>query len=751
MITNMEPLLTDKLLRGEADEGQGALLNRERNLFEFARSVWRRRLLVSAIVVLSLLGGAGLIATMPSQYTAEAVLQLKTSNTDFADFDAVVSQQDTDELAVGSEIYVLASYPVALRVIDRLGLIDDPEFNPFLREPSVLAALLTKIAGSWMQTDEAAAVPLDLSETGTIAKMNVAANLLENLLVWNEGRSYTIFASFRSEDRVKAAEIANAFAEAYLQRQLDTNTETTENVSIWLDRRLEAVRQQVHAAEARIEAYRTENQLVDLGAEGSLARQQLSQINRQLAEVSVKRSDLEARLSRAHHLIANDNTYSIPEVIASSVVQQLRNKTTALDRRRTEIASIFGANHPDMKTIQADIELSERKVDAEIVNIVGGIAAELEVVIGRQSKLGDTLARLKTAVGNVDKANTKLRDLEREAEASRALFQSLATRREQALALQDAQQTFARLVAPAVPPLKPSHPNKIAALGLSLAGSLGVSFLLIAAFEYRDRDLLRTPTQIEHMFGLPCYGMIPEFSEGSSKGWFSWLRREAIDSFAVQGDAVRRVRNALHRNVPKTSSLSIMVISSLPSEGKTTFSTLLAQVIANAGQRTLLVDADIHRPSIARMLELDNPPADEAQPKHLRRIHTAKGGFDVLLLAEVIEKDADDKDPIACELPMRIKETAQHYDAVIIDTPPVVLMDDASLLADIADSIIYLVRWNKTPVEAVQTGIARLRSKETRPPVGLVLTRTDLARHARFGHKDESYFSEQYGYYCSRT
>lgn len=751
----MSTLLNDELLRGEVDQDHRAIQVRERNLFELAKSVWRWRLLVLAILVPALLAAVAFILLAPKEYTAQAILQLNTSNTEFADFDAIVSQQDADELTVGSEVYALASYPVALTVIDELDLVNDPEFNPSLGQPSMFASFVDELTTKWFSTEPAAAmgkvpsmpIPRDSEQ---LEKINVAANLLENLSVWNEGRSYTIFASFRSEDPVKAASIVNVFAETYLQRQVDANSEATQNVSSWLEQRLQQARQQVRAAENEIETFRRENQLLDIGEEGSLAGQQLGQINRQLAEASVKRSELEARLARARDLLASGSPYSIPEVISSSVVQQLRNEATALDRRRAELASIYGANHPEMKAIAAEIGRSNRKVNSEAANIVDGIEAELEVAIDRQSKLTNSLARLKTAVGDVDEANARLRELEREAEASRSLFQSLATRREQAAALRDAQQTFARLVAPAVPPQKPSHPNKIAALGLSLAGGFGLSLLLIVGLEYRDRDLLRTPTQLERLFGLACYGMTPEFGTESTRSWFSWRSRPPIDSAAIYAGAIKRIRNALYRDSRRKSPIVIMVTSSLPAEGKSTFSAALAKAFSAAGRRTLLADADIHRPRVAKMLKLSAPPTGDARPRYLQSASTTKGRLDALLLAEAIDIDSDE-DLVAGIIPNKIEEAAQDYDIVIIDTPPVVLMDDASLISDLADTVVYLVRWNKTPMEAVQAGLARLRSGGGRPPVGMVLSRTDLAKHAQFGYKDESYFSEQYGYYYNRV
>ena len=755
----MKPLLSENMLLGEADGDQGVVQARERNLFEFAKVAWRRRWMALSILLLALSGAIVFVVAMPRQYTAEAVLQLDTSDTEFADFEAVVSQQDVDELAVASEIYVLASYPVALRVVDELGLTEDPEFNPSLSEPSYLAGLINDVAEvvvDWMPTDSATAMGVApavaiSAEGGEVDEIKVAANLLKNLSVWNEGRSYTIFASFHSKDRKKAAEIVNTFAEVYLQRQLDTNSETTKRVSSWLGQRLEAARQQVRDAEAKVEAYREENQLVNLGAEGSLDSQQLSQINLQLAKVSVKRSELEARLKRARELMANGTAYSIPEVISSPVIQQLRSEATVLDRRRAELASTYGENHPTMTAAQSEISRLESKVDAEVVNIVEGLSAELNVAVARQSKLRTSLAKLREAVGDVDRANTKLQELEREAETSRTLFQSLATRRGQALALQDAQQSYAQLVAPAVPPLKPSHPNKVAAFGLSLAGWLGFSLLLITALEYRDRDRLRTPVQLQRLFGLRCYGMVPELGTEANKGWFSWLGRRNKESEAIHDGAVRRVRNAVFRDVPNKAPMTVLVSSSLPEEGKSTFSVALAQAFTSAGRKTLLIDTDIHRPMIRNMLPLEDLSADDDRPGHVRQAKGSKGKLDVLLMAGLIEDEPTGDKILSPELHDLVRDTASSYDVTVIDTPPVVLMDDASMLADLADTIIYLVRWNETPIEAVRTGLARLRSAESGAPIGMVLSRTNLARHARLGYKDESYFTEQYGHYYSRS
>jgi len=752
----MKPLLTDDMLLGEADGGQGVVHARERNLFEFAKAAWRYRWLALWILLLALSGAVAFVVAMPRQYTAEAVLQLDTSDTEYADFEAVVSQQDVDELAVASEIYVLASYPVALQVVNELGLIDDAEFNPSLREPSYFAGLIDNVV-NLLPTDDAAASGLEptvstSAEGGQADEVRVADNLLKNLSVWNEGRSYTIFASFQSEDREKAAEIVNTFAKVYLQRQLDTNSETTQQVSSWLGQRLEEARRQVRDAEAKIEAYREENQLVNISGENGLDSQQLSQINLQLAEESVKRSELDARLTRARELMAEGNAYSIPEVINSPVIQQLRAEATVLDRRRAELAATLGDNHPTMVAVQSDRERLDSKIDSEVINIVEGLSAEHKVAVARQAKLRKSLGELRQTVGNVERANVKLQELEREAETNRTLLQSLATRRGQTLALQDAQQSHAELVAMAVPPLKPSHPNKIAAFGLSLAGWLGLSLLLITVIEYRDRDRLRTPVQLQRLFGLPCYGMVPELGTEANKGWFSWRGRANKDSQAIHDGAVGRVRNAIFRDRPdQTSRMTVLVSSSLPEEGKSTFSVALARAFASTGRQTLLIDTDIHRPMIKTMLELGDLPKDDDKPGRVRQVKGAKGKLDALLLAGLVDDEPTGDKILSPALRDLIKETASSYDVTVIDTPPVVLMDDASMLADLADTIVYLVRWNETPIEAVRTGVARLRSAESGAPIRMVLSRTDLARHARFGYKDESYFSEQYGYYYSRA
>lgn len=823
----MNPLLTNDLLRDEIGEGQGLAQARERNLFEFAQIVWRHRRLALTIMGIAIGGAIGVIIVSPEEYTAQAILQLDTSNTEFADFNAVVSQQDVDELAVGSEIHVLASYPVALRVVDQLGLTNDPEFNPLLRDKSFselgeeilselgeeiqyfLSGLFDYVVHGQAEIEEAPpegvtnratddpkksqtetfeavhgagnesvpAVPTSGNLPGKnrqdplvaiqdgerdkaaadhineVTRTSVAANLLENISVWNEGRSYTIFASFRSEDRVKAANIVNAFAENYLARQLESNSETTEKVSLWLSRRLNQVRQQVRAAEAKIEAFRENNQLVDVGASGSLAGQQLNQINQQIAETSVKRSELEARSARARGQLKANAPYSIPEVLSSPVIQQLRSEATTLERRRVELALTFGSNHPTMIALQAELEKLERKLDNEVENIVNGLAAELNVILARESKLSESSGKLKGAVGDVDRANARLGELKRDAEASQVLFLGLAKRYEETLALQDAQQAYAHLVAPAVPPIKPSHPNKVAVLGVSLVLGGALTMILITVLEYRGRERLRTTAQLEQLFGLPCHGILPEFDGGKGKRWFNRFRRPDEEGQNVQGRAIRRIKNAMWRSMPDKKPRLVMVTSSLPSEGKSTLSTGLAHSFADAGQKTLVVDADIHRPSLRKILELDPTSTETNKPGH-HAVWNSNGKLSVLLLAEMpriksIGPELDENDyPVLYEL---IQEAAADYDVVVVDTPPVVLTDDATILMRLADSIIYLVRWNETPNEAVQAGLIRMRNASARQPIGLVLSRVDLAKHARYGYKDESYFSKQYGSYYSTS
>lgn len=763
----MKPLLSDNLLRGEVEEKQDLVEIRERSLFDLLSTVWRRRKLALTILVIALGVAVILIKTLPEKYTAEAILQLNTQSTEFADFDNVVTQRDADEYAVASEVHAFASYPVAIRVVDRLDLMNDPEFNDLLHDDplnDVHGTIGSYIGSFWTTAD--AADPItntsDLAQSGTgtpnaldeTAKINVAANLLKNLSVWDEERSFTIFASFISEDRLKAATILNTFAQVYLQRQLETTAETTGRVNDWLNERLEEVREEVRIAEAKIEAYRQENQLLNQTANGagSLAGQQLNQINQEMVEINVRRTSLEAQLARARQQLENGSPFSIPEVIVSPVIQQMRADTIALDRQRTEFASIYGDNHPTMKAIITEAQRLQAKVNAEVSNIVDGIASELNVVVDRQIKLKEAVVKLRSAVGDVDRTTTKLRELERDAEASQALFQSLANRREQAQALEDAQQAVARLVAPAVPPKKPSQPKHVAVIGASLAAGIVVIFLLVAVLEFTDKKRVRSATDLEDLIGLPCFGSVPEVNDTPARGLFGWRKSSENDSYLIHANAVRKIKNSTIRGNIGGSTAFILVTSSLPAEGKSTLAADFAKCLADGERNTLLVDADIHRPTQKNRFDLDALKPKDGH-ENLYEISDKNAHFDVLFL----EKITDEKDGLAkgdisgtTVLQDHILDAGKGYDVVVIDTPPVVLMDDATMLSGIAHSILYLVRWNETPVEAVKTGLNRLCNISGQPEkIGMILSRVDLQQHLRSGVRDESYFATQYSHYYS--
>jgi capsular exopolysaccharide synthesis family protein len=293
------------------------------------------------------------------------------------------------------------------------------------------------------------------------------------------------------------------------------------------------------------------------------------------------------------------------------------------------------------------------------------------------------------------------------------------------------------VIAAAAPPAVRSGPSYVLIFIAALGLSGGITVALVLLLERLDNGF-RTGRQVEEALGVACLGMIPEFATA---------RRGAVSRVAF-AEAVRTVRAAVRLRDGASPPKAILVTSSLPREGKSVFALALARALAVAGQRTLLIDADMRRPSLARTLVLDDGPtlgdvlrgdvATWAAPRP-----SGDPGLDVIPAARAPDPQELLGSPAMKTL---MVEMTGRYDALVIDAPPALLVADALVLSPLADAIIFAARWAETPRDTVAQGLEALRSA-TGKVVGIVLSRVDLKRHARYPYHDEGYYRAVYGGY----
>ena len=745
-------------LVGGSSEAGPAGSSEELNLRELWRAISRRKLILLA-TILAITGGAfAYVQQQTPLFTAEALIHVQNREAQVVEIDGVVEEMVADPATIESEIQLLTSRAFLRRNIEELGLVNDPEFNPSLRpdagEPSFLDNLnpYNYIPEDWLAS-LSAPEPTNVDEIAS--KLDPEAVTLNQVIgafagrveVSQVGRSYVISLSFLSEDAAKAARIANHMADEYLVSQVEAKYDAAQRAIEWLSRRIDELRGEVLEAEAKIVEYRTQNNLVDTAAASNPITLQFFQLNTQLALAQAQRAEAEARLSQARSLLnAQGGATSAALVLNSPLMTSLRDQETQLIRRLSEMSSVYGENHPQMVNTRAEIQSIRDKMQDEVQRIVQDLANEVAVSRAREQELTNNMSRLQGDAARVDLAGVELSDLTREAETNRQLFQTFLTRFREIVEQQGLQEADARILSAADVPVAPSHPKVALFTLIAFAASVILGVLLVFVVERWDSDYgFRSADEIQAALGVRALALVPDLSRRETQGIPAedYILQKPNSAYA---EALQRIRTSLFLTDGEHPPKSILVTSSVPLEGKSTIAASLARQSARSGLKVILIDADLRRPRLHEVIGLPNQNGlsevltGRANPEAAIK-RDEKSGLDFLPAGVGVVSPPD----LFRSSTMKIllEEMAAYYDLVIIDSPPVAAVSDSFTLSGIVDKSVYVIRWEQTPRNVALAGIRQMVEAGA-DIAGIVLSRVDVKKHARYGYADSGYYQ---GYY----
>jgi len=690
-----------------------------RDLWLFLRRKWKLMLQITLwCVFLALL----LVLILPPRYRAEMLIIVDPRKTHVTNIEDVISDLPPTSDVIRSEMDIIQSRAVIDRVIAKLGLMEDLDYAP---RPSLVRSALAFIGLDSDVDESARTVEEKLSE--------VAEAVKKRLSVDNDGRSVSIELKYRDGDPERAARIVNAIANEYLASQLDIKYNEAQRVNAWLEKRLEALRDEVRAREKAVEDFKEANNLISSGDE-TVVQQQLTELNKKLSEARAERFQAEARLSSIQGL-ARAELETSAEVIASPLIQKLKEQEAEVRRKEAELENRYGNLHPTIKNVRNELAGIRGKINEEIKKIVDGVKNSFEVADRKVASLEKEIKELEGKTGEGNQAMVTLRQLSREAAASRSLYEGFLERSKQITEQMSMQKQDARIVAPAAVPLKPYFPNALLFLAAGAALGAVAGFIISMLLEYMDRGF-RSVREIEAMFDVTGIGLTPLAESSPGMLLPDYVMQKPLSTYA---EAVRSIRAAIHFADVDSPPKVIMVTSALPGEGKSFFSASLARILAMSGSRVVLIEADMRRPVMADMLKLDKKKPDLA----MVLAHTAK-------LEEAVQRDKSGADVIISrdnnphpqdllgsrQMHLLVEILRLKYDMVIIDTPPVMALSDATIVAaNAADATIFTVRWASTPREVVGECLSKLKSLNVKL-AGVVLTQVDLDKQKDYGHGD---------------
>ena len=710
------------------------------------RVLWRGKFLVLAIRLAALVPTVRYLQQITPRYTAETRIMIEASQVRNALADTMIRPEWINDVTVQTEADLISSRMLAHRVVEKLGLANDPEFNPKLRPPRPLDSFLSSLnplswlAGS-LPSNEADPSTLSESSRAEIEQAALVQRFLGGLQVAPQRRTLIIAVRYTSENREKAALIANTIAQLYVLDRLEAGFEDTRRVATWLGERLESLRRDVVSAESAVEEYRAQHGLRRKGdQQATINEQRLSELNSRLMIARADLAQKRARLDQARQLMRSRGSVdAFSDVLQSPLIQRLREQEATTQREMSDALKVYADRHPRILGLRAELNEIRGKIAHEVDKIGTSLSADAEAAAAGVRALESDLNGLQRQSDVAGEAEVRLRELERQAEANRGLYESFLTRFKREDQQERMQRANARVVSQADIPTSPSYPRKLSllmAVGMvALIGGAILVFLL-------DRldNALRSADETEELTGLPTLAMVP-YRRGRD---VSPVKEILERPRSVLADAVRSLRTSLEIAGGEQAPV-IMITSSVPKEGKTFLSFCLGLIYSKMGGRVLLIDADVYRPRLHTLTGTDGERGlaqallGEAQIGDLIQ-HNVAGTLDFLPAGRAPDLPELLKGAAIEEM---LKDLLTRYDRIIIDSPPVLAVADTRVLARLANRVIYLVRWNSTPRDAVRNGM-KLLTGVGAPVHGVVLSQVDQRKHARYGYGD---YGQYYGRY----
>lgn len=709
----------------------------------------RRRLILSVAAIGTTLAIIAGLQVQP-RFTATAAVVIAPRQSNIVGIDAVLSSLSADPATVETQIKLIKSRDHAAQVVRALELDDDAELNPRDREGLAFTiadpwrALVRWLPGDWLiATGLAQEQPGRLAAEPRARLDRALDAFAERLAVFRDGRSHVINVSFTSTDPAKAASIANEATELYVEDQLAAKRSATTKASAWLWARIEALRDELEASEQAVARYRAKHDLVE-DDRISLNEQELAGLQRELIVAEAELAGRRARLDLISSLrTQRDGIKSLPEVMASPHVADLWRQETELQRVEAELRTVYGDNHPRMRSLQADKANLAGKVEVAIGRIVGNLEHETTVIEGRIAALQEHLEAVKSTHTQSRAAEIRLRELERQADANRQMYETLLQRYKETREQEQIVEADAQIVARATPPIAPSSPGVpfFAAFGFVGSSLLGVLLALLAD---RFDHGLRNPRQLQALLGLPCLATCPRLPRPVvSRGRAAhYLIEKPRSRYAESMRSLQlAMRGAQGEGLPQV----IQVTSSVPDEGKTTLAFSLATSLAQNGARVLLFELDLRRPCIMKRswASSDDPAAPTSLFSELR--HDPQSGVDLILVGKA------PRNPQAVltsqDLAGAMRRLRRRYDHIVVDSAPLLGLSDSKFLINLVDAIVLVVRWQSTSSDLVRDALDELRVVSA-PLLGAVISQVDCDRQARDGYGSAARYYRKYrGYY----
>ncbi len=680
--------------------------------------LFRQRWLLAGVLLTTVI--AGLIITLLSTplYEAKATVQVEPFSKD------IVEGQDTDPGIASNQVFDFLQTQLA--VIESRNVAKIVATNLRLHERSSL-----------LGADFDEGRPPNLSdEQWTETRLNAVTEILvQSVDAELPNDTWIIEIGYSSTDPVIAAELANGYADAFSDSDTRDAVDDNEYAREYLLDQISQVRARLGLAERTSNDYARSTQIIvqpgaEDGAGGStLTAANLSSINARVSDARARRIEAEQRW----RAIENAPPAQLPEVQTNASMQGLINDKLAKQTELVGLRQRYNDDFPQIRNLLEEIRILDTQIQQSGNQIKATVRNEFIVARNQEQALQAELASLTNDTLAEKDDQVQLSVLERESEALRGELEALMFRYNQINSAANLESSAFTKLDSAIVPSSPYAPSLLRNLLISILLGSGLAGGLALVREIFD-DRIRSLEDAEDKLGLPLLGHTPYVNERNVE--------VAGNEFSALMEAYASIRSSIDISLGRDRNV-IQFTSTQASEGKSTTAVVLAELFARMGRKTLLIDADLRRPSIAKLLNLDPPESGLVEvilghtSLEAAVIKGVRENLDVLALAAIPANPTE----VLAESYLRefIAKHRNDYSLILFDSCPVMGLADAPMIAHVVDGTIFIMEANRTAFGKANMAKRRLVQGGAKI-IGAVLTKF---RALEAGHD----YSYQYSYY----
>ncbi|HEX4872528.1 MAG TPA: polysaccharide biosynthesis tyrosine autokinase [Nevskiaceae bacterium] len=715
------------------------------DLPELWRTLSRYRWGIVSITVLVALCAALVAFSLPKIYRASATVLIEPRAKNVVQVDEVYDPGFGTSEYYFTQYEILRSRELAEQVVERLRLTEVAEFNGALEEESLLPEGLRALT-DWRQwlpfLPEEEEAELSDEQALRLLRETTLGRFSDALTVLPVPRTQLVRIYFDSRDPELAAQVSNTLADVFIESALQSKLDASRKATEWLTQKLEDIRLQLEASEKKLQTYREQQQLVNVGGSRTLVETELVENARRLREAQERAGELQNAYSRIQQ--AGGDPRRLQEITAlqlDPLVQAASRDLIQAQEAARQLEERYGAKHPQMVTANARLDTARKAYQEQLRIASQGLRNQLEVARDNVRSLSARVEQGRSQVRGLDKQGYELGVLERDVQTNRELYDLFLSRFKETDTSGDYDGLQARVVDPAVPPLIAAEPQKKRIVLLSALAGLAFA-LLLTLLRHLLSETVKSPEELEQLVQLPVFGVLPKVGGLT-------LRRSLSSYFSEQprtpyAEGIRSVRASLQLADPERRLRRLLLTSSVPREGKSSLASTLALSLAGQ-ERVLLIEADLRRPSLRREFgwPAQQPGLSDVlagKTELAAALYAHPSGLTVLAAGSRHPNPAELlSDPAFARL---IQQLAQDYDRLLFDCPPCQAGADAQLLSQHADAALFVVRSDQTSRRAVKQSLRQLQAHGARV-LGLLINQVDVRRNPYY----RDGYSYAYGYY----